>query len=194
MKRSSENHTGFGTWIVDSGASHHVCGDRIAFDSLKRLPKPTTVYLGDGSRVFATGSGEVRIDLSNSSITIQAFYVPDLTYNLLSVDCLLTNSEVSFQNGSCYIKREHSTQDQLASLQDGIYHVKMGEESNRASRLATALAVSVPSFTLWHQHLAHLSKKSLSPFIPQDANEKDAEFLESVCQVCIKAKHSRKFE
>ena len=49
IKRSSENHTGFGTWIVDSGASHHVCGDRIAFDSLKRLPKPTTVYLGDGS-------------------------------------------------------------------------------------------------------------------------------------------------
>ena len=101
---------------------------------------------------------------------------------------------MSFRNGSCYIEREHSTQDQLASLQDGIYHVKMGGESNRASRLATALAVFVPSITLWHQHLAHLSNKSLSPFIPQDAYEKDAEFRESVCQVCIKAKHSRKFE
>ena len=118
IKRSSENHRGFGTWIVDSEASHHLCGDRMAFDSLKWLPKPTTVYLGDGSRVFATGSGEVRIDHSDSSITIQALYIPNLTYNLFSVDCLSTKSEVRFRNGSCFIESEHSTQEQLASLQD----------------------------------------------------------------------------
>ena len=60
--------------------------------------------------------------------------------------------------------------------------------------MATALAVSVSSFSLWHQRLADLSNKSLSALIPQDAYEKDAEFKESVCQVCIKAKHTRKFE
>ena len=56
------------------------------------------------------------------------------------------------------------------------------------------LAVSVPSFTLWHQRLAHLSNKSLSALIPQEAYDKEAEYEESVCQVCIKAKHTGKFE
>ena len=131
VKRSREKSSSFGTWIVDSGASHHLCVDSLAFDSLKRLPMPAPVYLDDGSRVLATGSGEVRINISNSSITIQALYVPDSTYILLSVGSLSTKSEVRFRNGSCFLEREHSTQEQLASLQDGFYHGKVGGQSNK---------------------------------------------------------------
>jgi len=64
---------------VDSGASHHLSCDRMAFNSLKRLSQPITIYLGDSSSVFATGSGEITIALQNSSLTIHALFVPDLT-------------------------------------------------------------------------------------------------------------------
>ncbi|KAG0135386.1 hypothetical protein HOY82DRAFT_458225, partial [Tuber indicum] len=87
------------------------------------LPKPTSVYLGDGSPVFATGFGNITLTLFHSSITIKALYVPDLTYNLLSVSCLSTERRISFSNNCCYIKHGSSDEEQLAILKDGLYHV-----------------------------------------------------------------------
>ncbi|KAG0131776.1 hypothetical protein HOY82DRAFT_460203, partial [Tuber indicum] len=87
------------------------------------LSQPTTVYLGDGSPVFATGHGNITLALSHFSITIKALYVPDLTYNLLSVSCLSTENRISFSNNSCYIKHSSSDEEQLAILKDGLYYV-----------------------------------------------------------------------
>ena len=128
------------------------------------------------------------------SLQIQALYVPELTYSLLSVSCLSAEKQISFQNGSCFIQRKHSIQQQLVSLQDGLYHAAVGADSIRSSPIATALATSLLSFTLWHQRLAHLSNKSLSTLIPQEAYQRDEKGDDSLCQVCIKAKHTRKFE
>jgi len=193
-KRSSSRNSSFGAWIVDSGASHHLSCDRMAFNSLKRLSQPITVYLGDSSSLFATGSGEITIALRNSSLTIHALFVPDLTYNPLSVSCLSAESQISFRNGSCFIKYKSSVKEELVALQDGLYHVPVGAPGKKTSLLATALATSLPSFTLWHQRLAHLSDKTLATLVPQEAYKRDEEGQERICQVCIKAKHMRKFE
>ena len=46
-------------WVLDSGATGHMCFDRTAFENLKRLPQTRQVYLGDGSGVGAYGIGTV---------------------------------------------------------------------------------------------------------------------------------------
>ena len=193
-KRTSSDNTSLRTWIVDSGASHHLSCDRLAFSSLKRLAKPTTVFLGDNSPIFATGYGEITIPLAESNLKFQVLYVPELTYSLLSVSCLSVENKISFQNGFCFIQCKDSEQEKLASLHGGLYHVTVGVKSVGASPSATALATSLPSFSLWHQRLAHLSNKSLSALIPKEAYQRDENTQESLCQVCIKAKHTGKFE
>jgi len=70
----------------------------------------------------------------------------------------------------------------------------VGAEPVTSSPMATALATSLPSFTLWHQRLAHLSHKSLSALIPQEAYQNDEKDYNSFCQVCIKVKHTHKFD
>jgi len=168
-KRTSSENTSLRTWIVDSGASHHLFCDRLAFSSLKRLAKPTTVFLGDNSPIFATGYGEIMIPLAESNLKFQALDVPELRYSLLSVSCLSVENKISFQNGFCLIQPEDSEQEKLASLHGGLYHVTVGAKSVRASPPATALATSLSSFSLWHQRLTHLSNKSLSALIPKEA-------------------------
>jgi len=80
------------------------------------------------------------------------------------------------------------------ALQDGLYHVQVGAPGKKTSLLATALATSLPSFTLWHQRLAHPSDKTLATLVPQETYKRDKEEQERICQGCIKAKHTRKFE
>jgi len=136
----------------------------------------------------------ITIALQNSSLTIHALFVPDLTYNLLSVSYLSAASQISFRNGSCFIKYKSSDKEELAAFQDGLYHVPVGAPGKKTSLLATALTTSLPSFTLWHQWSANLSDKTLASLVPQEVYKRDEEEQERICQVCIKAKHTRKFE
>ena len=80
-----------GNWIVDSGATCHMCHDEILFSKLQLLEKETDVTLGDGNTVRATGKGTVPLmmNLPNSSCSkcclLEVLFVPSLSYNLLSV-------------------------------------------------------------------------------------------------------------
>jgi hypothetical protein len=54
------------SWIIDSGATTHMCNDKGQFENLKRIT-PTSVTLGDGKSLESAGVGEVPINLKLSS-------------------------------------------------------------------------------------------------------------------------------
>jgi len=78
-------------WIVDSGATCHMCGDDKLFDELHRLKQPLEVMLGDGHAVEAKGRGTVVLELTKEGGKAsmcklnEVLYVPDLSYSPLSV-------------------------------------------------------------------------------------------------------------
>lgn len=81
---------GHDQWILDSGATCHMCNDAAMFDDLRPLPKPLNVTLGDGRNVQAVGQGNVVLMMNLShgkeSCTLHnVLLVPDLAYNLISV-------------------------------------------------------------------------------------------------------------
>ncbi len=47
-------------WIIDSGATCHMCNDVSKFVKLHNLEKPEDVTLGDGHVVIATGRGVLK--------------------------------------------------------------------------------------------------------------------------------------
>jgi len=64
------------SWIIDSGASHHLCHNHCLFVNLKRLPKLVMVYLGDNSTISAISAGTIRLILPSRIISIKALFVP----------------------------------------------------------------------------------------------------------------------
>ena len=50
-------------WIIDSGATCHVCHDRSLFTELQNLKQPLDIILGDGHTLKATGCGTVILML-----------------------------------------------------------------------------------------------------------------------------------
>ena len=79
------------SWIIDSGATCHICNNRQSFVDSHTLEKPQKVTLGDGHALSATGTGNVTLEtvLGNGKTKLcqlqNVLYVPKLAYNLLSV-------------------------------------------------------------------------------------------------------------
>ena len=78
-------------WIVDSGATCHMCHDEKSFSALYQTREPIDVVLGDGRSLTAIGRGKVVLEMvlpngeSKSCTLHDVLYVPKLAYNLISV-------------------------------------------------------------------------------------------------------------
>ena len=78
-------------WIVDSGATCHMCNDKKLFINLEGLDKPQEVSLGDGHVSKAIAQGVVLLEMKLPSgktrkcKLVDVLYVPKLSYSLLSI-------------------------------------------------------------------------------------------------------------
>jgi hypothetical protein len=115
-------------WYLDSGASHHVCGQRqamTAYESTAAVP----VLAAGGETLHALGVGSVTAWLSSSPterdrrtavVLADVMYVPGLRSNLISVTALLkAGNQVIFAGTSAQIQDASGTTWATATLQAG---------------------------------------------------------------------------
>ncbi|KAH7685847.1 RNA-directed DNA polymerase protein [Dioscorea alata] len=78
-------------WLIDSGCSNHMTGDRLLFSNLNESQK-ITMRLGDDKKMMVCGVWTVTINTQAGTQKklhgVQ--YVPGLAHNLLSMGQLLT--------------------------------------------------------------------------------------------------------
>ena len=98
------------TWIINSGATCHMCLDSTQFATLHQLEDPIDIVLGDGRALVAVGKGEVVLDMVLPSGELKpctlhdVLYVPSLSYNLLSVaKASQRGKTVKFTQSACYV-------------------------------------------------------------------------------------------
>ena len=100
-------------WIVDSGATCHMCHDIDKFINMKKLDKAEDITLGDGHSVKAFGIGTFDLNVKVSSEKQQRCrlfetqYVPKLSYNLLSVSkATRSGKSFTFTESCCHLLDE----------------------------------------------------------------------------------------
>jgi hypothetical protein len=69
------------SWIIDSGASHHMAAKEEVFTSLSSCSRPP-ILMGDDTLVAVAGEG--RMKLSNGNFE-NVLHVPKVSINLLSL-------------------------------------------------------------------------------------------------------------
>jgi hypothetical protein len=126
-------------WILDSGATQHMCCDMGAFQ--KFVPSPSAVYLGDGQLLQAHGRGTVRLLLAlpdgteNPVIAENVLFVPALNTNLLSVKQLVRRGyNVGFQDSQAQVRRKDSSVLALGYLRDSLYELGVAQLSTHGSK------------------------------------------------------------
>ena len=51
-------------WILDSGATCHMCNNEVMFSDLRALHSPLNITLGDGRNLQAVGCGNVVLTMN----------------------------------------------------------------------------------------------------------------------------------
>ncbi|KAI9153283.1 hypothetical protein LWI28_008823 [Acer negundo] len=99
----SSNHI----WIVDSGATRHICSKASAFVCIKEV-KHATVTLPDHTQIPVHFSGDVKL---SSMITLKnVLFVPQFKFNLISVSALVSDSHLTVKFlPDCFIIQDLGT-------------------------------------------------------------------------------------
>lgn len=119
------------TWIIDSGTSDHMCGNKNILYNLKNLESPVKVGLPDGNVKVVEKIGEVK--LSSKLILYDVLYIEKFNHNLLSLSKLIETSRINvmFDTKAC-ILQDRSTKEIVGrgKEENGLYRLEVtrGEE------------------------------------------------------------------
>lgn len=200
MSASSSSRTK--DWIVDSGATCHMCNDDKLFVKLRSLKQPLEVTLGDGCAVEATGQGTVVLEMASTSGKMsrcklhEVLYVPDLSYNLLSVSkAVEAGKVVEFSETSCQILDANRKPITVAMRVGNLYYLNCLTDRQQAH--AADNQSQQTKEDVWHRRYGHLGVQNLQKLAKEELVDGfDYNSLQAInfCEPCLEGKqHRRKF-
>ena len=187
------------SWIVDSGATCHMCNNVVLFVELHSLKESLQVTLGDGHTLEATGRGTVALEMKLPDGTTKVcklndvLYVPKLSYNLLSVSKATKSGKTAkFSETGCRIldtkRKLIATGTRVGSLYylnrlTGCQHVIVAESVRQESKEE-----------VWHRRFGHLGVRNLQKLAKDklvSGYDYDVSKEIGFCESCAEGKHYR---
>ena len=143
------------SWIIDSGASVHMCKDKSLFQKIEN--STGTFRVANGNTIPIIGFGDVKLNMSSPShptfslILKNVAYIPQLDVNLLSVRCLSNEYDnVIFNKNGCFIKLQ-SKALKIGTIERSQYFLNKTKENQQAN-----LCVHD-----WHKRMAHRNLENI---------------------------------
>ena len=175
------------TWILDSGATSHMTGNRNLLN-MKSEKTTGTVKFGDNGFLQIKGKGQAKIRGSQLK-SENVYLVEGLKHSLLSVSQLCDDGhDVVFTNNWCLIKKKGSSEviARGRRTDENLYHIQ--GTSKEACHLT-----KIEENDLWHRRLGHLNQKNMRSLVTNDAvadlPDLDRD-RESICGACQEGKQT----
>eukprot|EP00731_Ephydatia_muelleri_P016374 Em0009g798a len=182
-------------WIIDSGATTHMCSNKKALTTLYQLESPIKVTVGDGRALTAVGRGDVVLNMecpsseSESCTLHDVLYVPELSYNLVSVAKVSQKGKiVKFTSNACYILDKKHKMIAKALKVEKLYRFKCKPVHEHAG-IATNSKEDI-----WHKRFGHLGVSSLQRLSHDrlvDGFDYDVSQQLTFCETCPQGKQHR---
>ena len=187
-----------GDWIVDSGSSSHMCFDFSKFVDFKNFDVSEKITLGDGYSVEALGKGTIELILRVSAGKQQrcnlyeTLYVPNLSYNLLSVaKATSQGTTFVFDESKCQIIKNRKTIG-AATKFGNLYYLNCVEK--RTAHAAAYCSNGDTHEEIWHRRYGHLGAENLQKLVRDklvDGFNYNASRQIGFCEPCVDGKHHR---
>ena len=170
------------------------------FVELRSLKQPLKVTLGDGCAVEATGQGTVVLEMASTGGKTgrcklhEALYVPDLSYNLLSVSkAVEAGKVVEFDEISCRILDANRKLITAATSVGNLYYLNCLTDYQQAN--AADKQNRQTKEDIWHRRYGHLGVQNLRKLAKEELVDGfDYNSLRDVnfCEPCLEGKHQRR--
>ena len=190
------------SWIIDSGATSHMCMDKKWYaGELKQLKEPELIKVGDGSFIECNSVGDIELDMKigdnfRNCKLHDVLFVPDLSYNLISVAKAMSRKcIIEFNDKKCTIRNKQLEVIAVGKEIGKLWFLECADSrSNQCEVMNTATEV-LNNNELWHSRFGHLGHDNLRKLVDENMVEgcdyKCHQSSEGVCEPCINGKHHR---
>lgn len=182
--------TNVSKWVVDSGATRHICANRNVFTSYTSVGDgEEQVYLGDSRTTPVLGKGKVLLKLTSGKTLAlnDVLHVPSIRVNLVSVALLSkVGVKVSFESDKIVMTKNNVFVGK-GYCDQGLFVLNISEIMNES----TSSAYIVDSYDIWHARLGHVNSSyviKLQRLGLINMHDKQS----SKCDVCVESKITKK--
>ncbi|GKA91682.1 retrovirus-related pol polyprotein from transposon TNT 1-94, partial [Tanacetum coccineum] len=168
-------------WIVDSGCSKHMTGDRsLLRNFIEKFMG--TVRFGNDNFAAITGYG----DYIQGNITIcHVYYVEGLGHNLFSVGQFCDGDlEVAFRSKTCYVRNLEGDDLLTGGRESNLYTISIFDMAASSPVCLMSKATSTKSW-LWHCRLSHLNFGTINDLTKIDLVDGLPKFKYGKDHLCI---------
>ncbi|BAH94158.1 Os08g0201900 [Oryza sativa Japonica Group] len=175
-------------WIVDSGCSRHMTGDKNWFSSLKKASKTESIVFADASTSAVVATCLVKVnekfELKNVAL------VKDLKYNLLSVSQIVDEEfEVHFKKTGS--KVFYSRGDSVLNISRYGIVFKAGFENSVSPVITCLVAKFDKAVMFWHRRLGHVGFDHLTRLSGLDLVRGLPKLKKDLDLVCTPCRHAK---
>ena len=178
------------TFILDSGASDHMIGDKALFTEYAEMHE-ASISLADNSKIYAVGRGSVKVQFGANTITLtDALHVPVMgKKHLLSVQMLTEKgATVIFEPKHAIVKMGEKELFR-AHYFEGIYKANL--KVNQPVAHVANSKESRRSLQDWHLAMGHLNFKDIEK-LPEAVDGVKIDGTEKPqCVTCIQGKSTK---
>ena len=191
FQRDGQEEDAGGSWVLDTGATNHMTGDRSAFAELDPVVCGT-VRFGDGSLVNIEGRGTVLFACKSGEhrALTGVYYIPRLTANIVSIGQLIdAGMKVVIEDG---VLRLYDHDRRLLAKVTGsanrLYHLDL----HIARPVCLAACSSEPGW-LWHARYGHLNFQALRRLSRESMVRglPPVDRVNQLCDACLVGKQKR---
>uniref|UniRef100_A0A1Y1LCN3 Endonuclease n=1 Tax=Photinus pyralis TaxID=7054 RepID=A0A1Y1LCN3_PHOPY len=183
-----------GTWLVDSGASEHMCYERDLFVNYRKLTLEKEVVIGDGKKINAVGIGQIQLLAFNGQLWIpttiyNVLHVPMLTTNLFSVSSATDKGYIMISD-SKHMKFMKDNQPRAVANRQGQLYVMMFRMCEFPTEVANVNQTN-ETLTTWHERLAHQNIPLVKQILNKHGVQYTTENCNKICEACVKGKQHK---
>ena len=179
------------SWILDSGATHHMTSDATRLVDLVPTHLTSQVRTADGTLLSVTQSGRLT-PTSTSPVSLPTVHhVPGLALSLISVSQLTDlGLTVTFTSSACVVQDRLSGQRiGIGHRVGGLYYLDRLQLSPSTPTASASVLAVVSSPDRWHRRLGHLSSARLKLLSSSGVLGHVSSSPLSTCMGCRLAKH-----
>ena len=190
-------------WIIDSGATNHVCSSLQLLDSWRDLAEGDyTMRVGTGDAVSARAVGVSSLNFLNNCYLLlnNVLFIPGFRRNLISVSKLLDDGfSISFNNNLVVISRNGLTictgnsENNLYVLRPLTHNSLLNTEMFKVEKPKTKRQkISHDDTYLWHLRLGHINLDRIDRLIKSGALNQLKLGTLPICESCLEGKMTKR--
>lgn len=149
---SYSSHDALHTWIVDTGASNHMCCDLSIMFDLHKLPSPFQIALPNGQMIAVHYTGSVS--LTPTLVLHHVLSVPTFHCNLMSISKLTQDSTCTVEfTPNQFLVKHNETIVVSGTEKGGLYYFFVDTKVSHINNVGSH--VTNTSSKLWYLRLGH---------------------------------------